>query len=103
MDVTDEYESIVNSVTLIWQLDSFDGVEEAKHRLSFLLGVLERKEKNSRYLTREIKRVQAERAAIIKRIKDLVAINTKDSSQTYEDIRIKILTKEIDANARRVR
>lgn len=43
MDVTDECESIVNSLTLIWQLDSFDGVEEAKHRLSFLLGVLERK------------------------------------------------------------
>lgn len=90
-------------MTLIWQLDSFDGVEEAKHRLSFLLGVLERKEKNSRYLTKEIKRVQAERAAIIKHTKNLVAINTKDSSKAYEDIRIKIITREIDANARRVR
>jgi hypothetical protein len=47
--------------------------------------------------------VQEEKENIKKRIKDLVAINTKDNSQSYEEIRIKILTREIDTNARRIR
>jgi hypothetical protein len=51
-DITDGCESIVNSITLIWRLDNYDGVEEAKHRLSFLLGVLQRKEQHSQYLTK---------------------------------------------------
>jgi hypothetical protein len=42
-DIAEISKSQILSITLIWRQDSFDKVEDTKHRLSFLLGVLERK------------------------------------------------------------
>lgn len=77
-------------------------MEEAKHRLSFLLGVLQRKEQHSQFLTKEILKIMEEKVILKKRIKDLLAFNTKDQ-QNYEEIRIKILAREIEAYAKRIR
>lgn len=38
-----------------------------------------------------------------KRIKDLLALNSRNGTQNYEEIRLKILTREIDAHARHIR
>jgi len=43
MDIPETTKSQVISLSLIWRQDSFNELEGAKHRLSFLLGMLERK------------------------------------------------------------
>jgi len=47
-------------------------------------------------------KVMEEKVILKKKIKDLLAYNNKDQ-QNYEEIRIKILAREIEAYAKRVR
>ena len=39
-DISETIKSQVISITLIWRQNSFDKVDDTKHRLAFLLGVL---------------------------------------------------------------
>ena len=39
-DIVESIKSQIISITLIWRQSSFEKVEETKHRLAFLLGVL---------------------------------------------------------------
>jgi hypothetical protein len=66
------------------------------------LGVLQRKEQYNQFLTKEIVKIMEEKVILKRRIKDLLAFNNKDQ-QNYEEIRIKILAREIEAYAKRVR
>lgn len=42
-EVTETTKSQVISITLIWVQSSYEGTDDIKHKLSFLLGVLERR------------------------------------------------------------
>ncbi len=66
------------------------------------MGVLQRKEQYNQFLTKEIVKIMEEKVILKRRIKDLLAFNNKDQ-QNYEEIRIKILAREIEAYAKRVR
>jgi hypothetical protein len=42
-EVSETIKKQVISITLIWRQDSYEGIEDTKHKLSYLLGVLERR------------------------------------------------------------
>ena len=77
MDIPESTKSQVLSVSLIWRQDSFQDTESTKHRLSFLLGVLEKKEQQEQFLTKEIIKIQEEKQRLKRRIKELLVLNTK--------------------------
>ena len=43
IDINEEQESAINSISIVWRGESYDRIEETKHRLSYLLGVLQRR------------------------------------------------------------
>lgn len=46
IDIGENKKSQIISITLIWRQDNYEKIEDTKHHLSFLLGILERKEQN---------------------------------------------------------
>jgi hypothetical protein len=54
IDVGENKKSQIISITLIWRQDNYEKLEDTKHHLSFLLGILERKEQHEQFLTKEL-------------------------------------------------
>ena len=67
-------------------------MEETKHRLAFLLGILERKEQHEQFLTKEVIKIMEERQRLKRKIKDIFTTNIKEN---YEEVKLKILIREI--------
>ena len=69
-----------------------------------MLGILERKEQHEQFLTKELIKIMEERQRLKRKIRDIFTFKTKETTtNTDEEVRIKLLAKDIDTTAKSIR
>ena len=97
MSLNDSESSIVNSISLVYRQSTLENIEQVKHKLAFLVSAFEIKEKHSKYLSKQIISIVEEKNQFKRALKDKCAVYLKENNTIYEEFKIKMIYKEIQA------